>query len=599
MTPRSFATPMSLLSVFPWARMVRADTLRADALAGLLGAMLVLPQAFAFAALAGLPPEFGIATAVVPCAVAALAGSSWHVHSGPTNANSLALFAALAPLAVVGSSEYIQLALAVTLMVGALQMAIGALRLGALTNFISPASLKGFTGGAALLIALYAIPDLLGLERGPQAAGLAALFSRIGSDMANASAASILVAVTTAALALLLRRLPRWPTMLMALAAGTLLAALLHSHGEWLGPVQILSRVPSALPHLSWPFAPPADWGALAGIALALTIVALGQDISIAKAVAERSGQRIDANREFFGQGLSNVVGSFFSSYVSCGSMNRSMPNFDAGARTPLSAVFSAMWLVVAIAVAGPLLAWLSYAAIAGLLIVIAISLLDLPAWKRLASESRQDFAVALATLASTLVLRIDLAIVIGTGLSLLAYLYRTSQPHLRTMGFDVRPTMQRVMVERAKSPAPLPECPQLKLVRMEGDVYFGAVAHIGDSLERWREEADQGGQKHLLVMSKSMNHIDAAGARMWARELDARRAMGGDLYFHRPRPDVLSLWHKSGFIDRLGSDHLYPSKDAALRGIVPRLDLQICAACTVRCFVECSSRPQEGERYP
>src|SRR5450755_2737963 len=144
-----------------WVRIVDASTLRADFIAGILGALLVLPQGFAFATLAGLPPEYGLYTAIVPCVVAALFGSSWHVVSGPTNANSLALVATLAPLAVVGSPAYIQLALAVTLLVGAMQWLIGALRLGGIANFISPSALRGFMSGAAALVLVHSVPDLL------------------------------------------------------------------------------------------------------------------------------------------------------------------------------------------------------------------------------------------------------------------------------------------------------------------------------------------------------------------------------------------------------------------------------------------------------
>src|SRR6478609_9202310 len=150
----------------PWVRQVDRRTVRADLIAGILGALLVLPQGIAFATLAGLPPEYGLYTAVIPSVVAALFGSSWHVVSGPTNANSLALFALLAPLAAVGSPPYIQLALAVTVLVGVMQWLIGALRLGGLANFISPSALHGFTSGAAALIALHALTDLLGIPSG-------------------------------------------------------------------------------------------------------------------------------------------------------------------------------------------------------------------------------------------------------------------------------------------------------------------------------------------------------------------------------------------------------------------------------------------------
>ena len=185
----------------PWVRELDRRTLRVDAMAGLLGAVLVLPQAIAFAALVGLPPSYGLATAVLPCIVAALFGSSRHVMSGPTNANSLAMAAMVAPLAVVGSPAYIQLVLAVTVLVGLLQLGVGALRLGALAHFISPAALRGFTGGAALLIAVHALKDLLGIV---VPAGLSA----------------------PAALALMAERLPQLNPAALTVGAATIVAAL-------------------------------------------------------------------------------------------------------------------------------------------------------------------------------------------------------------------------------------------------------------------------------------------------------------------------------------------------------------------------------------
>src|SRR4051794_31213278 len=187
----------------PWVRRVDSQTLRADALAGVLGALLVLPQGFAFATLAGLPPQYGLATAIVPCAIAALFGSSWHVVSGPTNAISLALFATLAPLAAVGSPAYVALALAVTVIVGVMQFLIGALRLGTIANFISPAALRGFMGGAAALIALYAIPDLLGLPA-PTAHRLGNLAEHLWVNLGRVAPAALGVGLFTVVAALAL-----------------------------------------------------------------------------------------------------------------------------------------------------------------------------------------------------------------------------------------------------------------------------------------------------------------------------------------------------------------------------------------------------------
>ena len=338
---------------------------------------------------------------------------------------------------------------------------------------------------------------------------------------------------------------------------------------------------PLSVPHLNWNRLPD-----ILGIAGALTIVALGQDISIVKAIAQRSGQRIDANREFIGQGLSNVAGSFFSSYISCGSLNRSLPNFEAGARTPLASVFSAVLLVALVAFSAPTLAMIPLAAVAASLLMVAWSLFDFAQFRKLAAISGGEFAIATSTFVATLTVRLELAIVVGTLLSLLVYLYRTSRPNIRILLPDPKsPDRRFTPIEDFKQP--LKECPQLKLVRMEGSVYFAAAQHVGDRLLEFRRS--QPGQRHLLVMVKSMNFIDVAGADVWELELRERRAMGGDLYFHRPRPQVLELWRRTGFIDRLGADHIFPSKRAALAAIYPRMDPEVCERCTARVFEECA----------
>ncbi|CAM3380290.1 SulP family inorganic anion transporter [Polaromonas hydrogenivorans] len=583
-----------------WVRQLTPATLRADAMAGLLGAVLVLPQGIAFATLAGLPPEYGLYTAIVPCIIAALFGSSWHVMSGPTNANSLALFAMLSPLAMAFSPMYIQLALAVTVMVGVLQWLIGALRLGVLANFISPAVLFGFTSGAALLIAVHALPDFLGLAAAPEHSA-AGVLAHVLTQLPHANPAALAVAGVTLAVALGLRRFRRnWPYMLIGLAVAT---ALAWAWSRWTAgsatpssALRLVGTIATPWPRFEVPRISWAQASDLVGLAFALTIVALGQDISIAKTVALRSGQRIDANREFRGQGLSNIIGGFFSSYVSCGSMNRSMPNLEAGARTPLSSVFSALLLLGLVAVSAPVLAQIPMAALAGLLVLVALALLDLKRWRQLFALSRTDFGVALATLVATVTIRLEMAILLGMLLSLMSFLYRTSRPAMRTMGFDSRGLdRQFVVIDTPDDPdepphQTLPECPQLKLLRMEGEVYFGATQHVADILHALRSQPNP--QKHLLVMAKSMNFIDLAGAELWEAELSARRAMGGNLYFHRPRPEVIRMWRKTGFTDVLGPEHQFPDKFTAISHIFSKLDPEICRHCSARIFWECKTAP-------
>ena len=596
-------TAWSATSVFArlfggWVRLTTPATLRADALAGLLGAVLVLPQGIAFATLAGLPPEYGLYTAIIPCIIAALFGSSWHVMSGPTNANSLALFAMLSPLALAFSPAYIQLALAVTVMVGVLQWLIGALRLGMLANFISPSVLFGFTSGAALLIAVHALPDFLGIAASPEH-GAGAVLTHVSTQLLSAKPAALIVAVITLAVALGLRRVRRnWPYMLIGLVVATALAwvwsRFLGGGGTPSTSLRLIGQIATPwprfeLPHISW-----AQASELVGLAFALTIVALGQAISIAKTVALKSGQRIDANREFRGQGLSNIVGGFFSCYVSCGSMNRSIPNLEAGARTPLASVFSALLLLALVAFSAQLLAQIPMAALSALLVLVAVNLLALARWRVLFGLSRSDFAVALATLVATVTIRLEIAILLGMLLSLMLFLYRTSRPAMRTMGFDGRQPDRQLVVIDAGSDADepprqaLPECPQLKLLRMEGEVYFGATQHVADRLHALRNQLLP--QKHLLVMAKSMNFIDLAGAELWEAELKARRAMGGNLYFHRPRPEVVRMWRKTGFTDVLGPGHQFSDKFTAIATIFGKLDPAICRHCSARIFQECAT---------
>lgn len=573
-----------------WLPRVNRTTLRADLIAGLLGAVLVLPQGVAFATLAGLPPQYGIYAAVVPCIVAALFGSSWHVMSGPTNANSLALFAMLSPIAFAGSPQYINLALAVTVLVGILQFSVGALRLGSLANFISPSVLLGFTCGAATLIALYALKDLFDLPvpTGTSAFGvLRYLLDNIGEINTGAVVVAGVTLVVTLAVKRISRRLP---FMLLGLLAGFGAAMVLNRAGGGVGwHVNVVGPIPSALP----PFhVPDISWRAvpdLLSIASALTIVALGQSISIAKAVALRSGQHIDANREFLGQGLSNIAGGFFSAYISCGSLNRSMPNFEAGAQTPLASVFSALLLVVLVMVSESLLSQIPLAAIGAMLLLVAWGLFDFARFRRLARLSRTEFVIAVGTFVATLVIRLEMAVLLGTILSLVAYLYRTSRPAVRSLVPDAdSPDRRFTPLDELRRPQP--ECPQLKLLRMEGAVFFGAVQYVSDRLHDAREQ--QPSQKHLLAMTKSMNFIDLAGAEMWEAELCERRAVGGDLCFHRPRTQVLETWEETGFRARLGETHIFQTKREALRTIVERLDPGVCAQCTVRIFEECVTRP-------
>src|SRR5215471_4491863 len=378
---------LTLFPVVGWRNRVTAGTLRADLTAGFIGALIVLPQAVAFATLAGMPPEYGLYGAMLPAVVGALWGSSWHLVSGPTNATSLMVFASLAALATPFSPEYIRLVLTLNLMIGLIKLALGIARLGALVNFISITVIVGFTAGAGLLIIGAQLRNFFGLAIAQEASfagSLAAFWSHV-RDID--SWATLVGAVSLAAIVIGRRWLPRVPPLLTGLVVGSIFAFLLTHQG--VAHVATVGALPSAIPSGSMPDFSAATWRALAPIALALTVIGLTEAISSARAVAAKTGQRIDGNQEFIGQGLANIVGAFTSSYPTSGSFNRTGANYEAGAKTPLAGVFSAAWLLVVLLFVAPLGAYLPLATMAALLFIVAFGLIDFGRIREIAKSGR------------------------------------------------------------------------------------------------------------------------------------------------------------------------------------------------------------------
>jgi len=341
-----------------WPRVDRSAT-RADLIAGLSGAILGLPQGVAFAILAGLPPEYGLYAAMVPPVLAALFGSSLHMISGPTNAVAILLFASLAPLASAGTPDYIRLVLTVMFLTGVFQLIMGIARLGALVNFISHTVLVGFSTGAAILIAASQIKSFFGIPIPPEASFLETL-RQLAVQFPNINPWVTAVGVFTVLSGIAARKyLRRVPFVISATIAGSLFAvALTLAFGEETTGISMVGALPSQLPPLSFPDLSFDTVTKAAPVALANTILSLTLAIGCASSLALKSGQRIDSNQEFIGQGLSNIAGSFFSSFPSTGSFNRSGANYEAGAKTPMASVYSSLFLLVIVLIVAP---WVAY----------------------------------------------------------------------------------------------------------------------------------------------------------------------------------------------------------------------------------------------
>jgi len=564
-----------------WPRVARAS-LRADLIAGLTGSLILVPQGVAFATIAGMPPEYGLYAAMLPAIVAALWGSSWHLVSGPTTAISIVVFATMSPLAEAGSLHYVQLVLTLTFLVGVFQLLLGGLRLGTLVNFVSHTVVVGFTAGAAVLIAISQVKNFFGIAL-PRGASVATVLQGLVQQAQDINPFVTSVSLFTVLCCVAARRWwPRVPHMIVGMVSGSVLAyAMNQAWGFERTGVGSIGALRIGFPPLS---SPDFDWQTiqtLAPIALAVSLLALTEAVSIARSMALNTGQRIDGNQEFIGQGLSNIVGAFFSSYASSGSFNRSGLNVQAGAQTPLAAIFSAVFLLFIMLFLAPLAQYLPVAAMAGILFVVAWGLIDFHHIGEILRVSRSETAVLAATWIATLTVQLEFAIYIGVALSLLLYLKRTSQPGVD----DVKPVPGQVPPAFSAATG-LPDCPQLKIVRINGSIFFGAVNHLQEAMQAI--DAQNPAHVHVLLAASGINFVDMGGAQWLAQEAQRRRALGGGLYIFHMKDEPLAMLRKSGAFDAIGAENFFTLGDDLMPAIKARLNPQTCTQCTVRVFAPC-----------
>ena len=579
---------MELKSIFPflaWIRLVNRDTLRADVVAGMTGAVIVLPQGVAFATIAGMPPEYGLYTAMITPIIAALFGSSLHLVSGPTTAISIVVFSAISHHAAPGSPEFVALALTLTFLAGIYQLAFGLARLGVLVNFVSHTVVIGFTAGAAILIASSQMRHITGIDI-PKGESFLHTWIDLIQNAGSTNGYLLVIAIATLLTSILAKRfLPKLPNLLVGMVVGSLLALAFQ---QFTDSIRLVGEIPAHLPPLSRPVFTLDTLRTLAPEAFAVALLGLIEAVSISRAVATKSNQRINANQEFIGQGLSNMVGSFFSSYAGSGSFTRSGLNYSAGARTPLSAIFAALFLMLIVLLIAPLTAYLPIAAMGGVILLVAYNLVDFHHIRQVLRFSKSESSILLTTFGATLFMELEFAIYLGVILSLVLFLAKTSTPLIPTLSVDTGPGRKLINVDKK----PLYQCPQLKIIRIDMSVYFGSVNHIQ---RRLAQIADLEGIRHILIVASGINFIDLAGAEGLVAENNTLKKMGGGLYFVGMKASVYEFAARSGFIMQIGNDHFFDSKTDAVRTIFRRLDRGVCEKCHARIFQECSNIPRSA----
>jgi SulP family sulfate permease len=476
-------------------------TFRRDLIAGLTVATVAVPQAMAYALIAGIEPLYGIYTAVVMTALASLFGSSAHLINGPTNAISLVVFGAVAGLpGAEDPLRAIQLVGLLGILVGLIQIVIALLKLGDLTRYVSESVILGFMAGAGFLVAVTQLPDLLGLEKRGDAhdhllVRLWLTFTRGGS----VNFSSLAIGLTTVALVFGLHRLNAWlkiklPELLLTLIVISLAVGLLG-----LAPADKSIHLERRLPAFQLPLLDPEVIRQLCGGALAIALLGLVEAVAIAKSLAARTRQPLDYNRQCMAEGLANLGGGLFQCMPGSGSLTRSVINYFAGAVTRLSGIYSALAVAATLLLFAPLAQFIPRPALAGVLLWTAGRIVDRYRLLYCLRATRFDAGMVLATAACAVFVSIEFSILIGTILSFLLFVPRVAKIHASELVLSP----ERTVRERQPSD---PQCTKLVVYSFEGDFFFGAAPELDEHLAAVTRRVEQGARVVVLGLKHARN---------------------------------------------------------------------------------------------
>jgi len=580
-----FIRPLEIIRAY------RPEYIRPDLMAALTMGVVTLPQAIAFAMISELPPQTGLYTAIVASIVGALWGSSIHLNTGPTNTTSLLVLSTLITVAHPGTPEYLAAAAMMAVIVGVFRLTMGLARLGVLVNFVSNSVIIGLTAGAGILIFVNQLKHLLRVSI-PNSPYFFVTSFEIVAYLPQTHWLTLGLGLATIGIIILTQRLrPGWPAPLIAIVVVTALVGL-FGLDTW--GVSILGELPHGFPPLT--SLPLTDFGLIQNLlvgSMAVAAIGLVEATSIARAIAVQSGQRLNSNQEFVGQGLANIAVGFFSGYTCAGSFTRSGVNYTAGARTPMSNVFAGLFVLVVLLTVASYAAFIPRAALAGVLMVAAYGMIDRKAMKRIWHTSRGDSMIMVATLAATLILPLEYAVLSGIIVSIVRFLVKTSMPQVQTMVPD--PNFRHFMPE-----ADQPVCPQVGVITIGGPLYFGATEHVERAV---RTNLARHPEQHFLLLRMHLvDHIDFSGLQALESITRLYRQRKGDVFFSGTRRQVKHQMAASGFYKSLGHNH-FLQRDEAVSYMFHRvLEPSICIyECPLRIFAECQALPKwsYGSKIP
>lgn len=543
----------------------RKKDLPGDLTAGLTVAVMLIPQAMAYAMLAGLPPIVGLYASVFPLLVYAFFGSSRQLAVGPVAMVSLLVATGVGAIAEPGSGEYLMYAVVIAGMVGVIQAAMGIFRLGALVSFLSHPVVSGFTSAAALIIGLSQLKHLLGIDI-PRSPHLHELLWNAGQHITETHLVTFGIGLGSIGILYGLKKWnPKFPGALTVVVLGTLLTWGLGLHEAG---VAIVGNVPAGLPSPSVPGFDWANLGELLPTALAISLVGFMESISVAKALARKHKYEVDANKELVGLGFANIVGFFFGAYPVTGGFSRTAVNDQAGARTPLASAITAVVIGVSLLLFTPLFYFLPKAVLAAIVMTAVFGLVDVKEPKHLWKVKKTDLALLALTFVVTLFVGIEEGIGIGVAASLGLFVYRSTKPHNAVLG-------KLPGSENYRNVENFPEAeevPGLKIWRFDASFYFANADYFRDQIDHLLVTAeDERPVSAILLDAAGINDLDASAEQMLHDIHERLEAAGIALYFANVKGPVREVMRRGHLIDEVGEDHFFFDVHEAVQTIRER----------------------------
>ena len=572
---------MKLRHWFPWlewGRQYDRAVAAQDALAAVIVTLMLIPQSLAYAMLAGLPPVTGLYASILPLLAYALFGSSRALAVGPVAVVSLMTAAALGPLFPAGSAEYIGAAMLLALLSGVILSLMAMLRLGFLANFLSHPVISGFISASGILIAVGQLKHLLGV---PASGGnLLEIIASLWPSLPQIHLPTLLIGLASLAwlwwararLKPVLQRLgisagvagnltKAGPVLAIILAIVVVTAMQLADSG-----VRVVGVIPQGLPGMMVPTLDLQLALELLPAALLISLVGFVESVSVGQTLAAKRRQRIEPDSELLGLGAANLSAAFSGGYPVTGGFARSVVNYDAGAQTPMAGVFTAAGIGLSVMLLTPLLHNLPQAVLAATIIIAVLSLVDLGSLKRTWRYSRPDGAAQLATLLGVPLIGVEAGILLGVGLSLLLFLWRTSQPHMAVVG-QVPGTEHFRNIERFA----VVESPEVLSLRVDESLYFPNSRYLEERIAELIAARPQ--VRHLVLMCPGVNLIDASALDSLENITERLHTAGVQLHLSEVKGPVMDQLKRSSFLQEFGGQ-VFISQFQALQTLSPRVAL-------------------------